>query len=246
VLIKAANDGCKNMVSFSIDIPTADASFSGAKKILESTGYKGGLKLVKLPPTSQDYSAEVGVATEGNPDCALMIVPENQVAALLPAFFSTGSKARLYGSQGNFNPVSVKGFEDRPQVKEATIFGLYADLKSDAYADFRQALKDFKGDTKGYDYNSLAGLGTWTAFKGFKQVVEGMTGPITGESFIQAAGKTIIDNGGQTGKIDLSKPLTGGVAPYNQRVFNRTFLFEHLDGSSAGSLDMQPIMAKQQ
>jgi branched-chain amino acid transport system substrate-binding protein len=245
VLIKAAKDGCKNMVSLSIDIPTADDSFAGAKKILESTGYAGDLKLVKLPPTSQDYSAEVALATEDNPDCILMIVPENQVAALLPAFFNTGSEARLYGSQGNFNPVSVKGFEDRPQVKEATIFGLYADLKSDAYADFRQALEKFDGDTKGYDYNSLAGLGTWTAFEGFKQVVESIDGPITGESFIEAAGKTVIDNGGQTGKIDLTKPLTGGVPPYDQRVFNRTFLFSHLDGSSAGSVDMQPIMEKQ-
>ena len=245
ILIKAAEDGCTNMVSLSIDIPTADDSFAGAKAILESTGYDGELKLVKLPPTSQDYSAEVALATEDNPDCLLMIVPENQVAALLPAFFNTGSEARLYGSQGNFNPVSVKGFEDRPQVKEATIFGLYADLKSDAYADFRQALDEFDGDTKDYDYNSLAGLGTWTAFEGFKQVVESMDGPLTGESFIEAAGKTVIDNGGQTGLIDLSKPLTGGVAPYDQRVFNRTFLFSHLDGSSAGTVDMQPIMEKQ-
>ena len=178
ILIKAAEDGCTNMVSLSIDIPTADDSFAGAKAILESTGYDGELKLVKLPPTSQDYSAEVALATEDNPDCLLMIVPENQVAALLPAFFNTGSEARLYGSQGNFNPVSVKGFEDRPQVKEATIFGLYADLKSDAYADFRQALDEFDGDTKDYDYNSLAGLGTWTAFEGFKQVVESMDGPM--------------------------------------------------------------------
>ncbi len=174
-----------------------------------------------------------------------MVIPENQVAAVLPAFFNTGSKARLYGSQGNFNPVSVKGFEDRPQVKEATIMGLYADLKSDAYADFRQALEDYKGTKDEYDYNSLAGLGTWTAFVAFTQVVGSMDGPVTGESFIQAAGKTVIDNGGQTGLIDLSKPLTGGVSPYNERIFNRTFLFSKLDGSSAGSVDMQPIMEKQ-
>lgn len=243
VLIKAAEDGCTNMVSLGIDIPTMDASAAGAEEILRSTGYEGDLAFVKLPPASQDYSAEIALATRNDPDCLLMVVPENQVAALLPAFFATGSEARLYGSQGNFNAIAVQGFEDRPQVQEAAIMGLYADLNSDAYADFRQALEEYDGDIKDYDYNSLAGLGTWTAYRGFTQVVESIEGEITAEAFIEAAGSTVIDNGGQTGLIDLSEPLSGGIEPYDERIFNRTFLFSRLDGSSAGSLDMQPIMA---
>lgn len=244
VLVRAYQDGCQNITSMSIDIPTADASNAGALRVAKAAGFTGSVNFVKLPPTSQDYSAQVAEAVKNNPDCILMVVPENQVSALLPAYFQTGNDARLYGSLGNFDAVSVRGFEDQDQVKNATLMSFYSPFQGPAFADFRQALDDYDGDTKGLVYDSLSGLGTWAAFRGFVQIASAIKGDITRQSFIDQANKTVIDNGGETKPIDLGNPLHGGVPPYDQRVLNRTFFFQKLDGTSLGTVDMQPILAK--
>ena len=51
--------------------------------------------------------------------------------------------------------------------------------------DYRASLEEY--DAPDLDWNSLAGLGTWTAYTAFKNIVEGMSGDITGETFLEAA-----------------------------------------------------------
>jgi ABC-type branched-subunit amino acid transport system substrate-binding protein len=244
LLIKAVQDGCLNIASMEPDIPSADATNQGALKVAKAAGFTGKIKFIKMQQASTDYSNEVAEATKDNTDCLLLNTAENINAAVMPAFFSSGSSAKIYGTLGNLDSLSVKGFEDKDQIKNAVIESYYSSMAGDSFADFRQALKDFKGDTKGLVYDSLSGLGTWTAFEGFTQVAKAITGDITTKSFVEQAAKTKIDNKGQTGPIDFSKPLTGGIAPYNKRIFNRTFFFQKLDGTSLGTLDMQPTMQK--
>ena len=68
-------------------------------------------KYVTLPATAQDYSPQVAEATGGGADCLVMIVSETPYIAWMPAFAQSGSKARMYGPQGNLNENVVKGFE---------------------------------------------------------------------------------------------------------------------------------------
>ncbi len=68
-------------------------------------------KYVSLPATAKDYSPQVAEATGGGTDCLVMIVSETPYIAWMPAFAQSGSKARMYGPQGNLNEKVVKGFE---------------------------------------------------------------------------------------------------------------------------------------
>jgi branched-chain amino acid transport system substrate-binding protein len=244
MLIQMMNDGCKDISELSVDLPSADDTNNGSTKLLEAAGYTGGIKYIKYPVVSQDYSTQVSKAVAGGADCVGIYGAESQIAAIIPAFFATNSDAKLYGFKGNLSDKTVKGYENEDQVKNATILSLYSDLSSDPYATFRKALEDYSGTKDDLDYNSLAGLGAWTAYEGFTQVVKGISGDVTPQSFVSQATKTVIDNNGQTTSIDLSKPLAGGVAPYDKRVFNRTYFAQKLDGTAIATIDMQEFVDK--
>jgi hypothetical protein len=76
------------------------------------------------------------------------------------------------------------------------------------WADYRASLEKY--DAPDLDWNSLAGLGTWSAYTAFKNVVEGMSGDINNVTFLAAANATTaLDTDGMIGTLDLTKPYTG-------------------------------------
>ena len=215
---RAVADGCKAINAVIID--GAQGFLPAMNNAMKAYGKKFG-KVVILPPTSQDDSSLVAQATSGGADCVVMIVSETPYVAWNQAWVQSGTKARMYGPQGNLDSVSIKGLGNA--VDGSIIAGMYPDISTAPWADYRQALKDANADPK-VDYNSLGGLGTWAAYTGMTKIMEGMRGDITAASFKDAVSKTTnLDTGGMVPPIDFTKPWTEN--PSLARLFNRTVVF---------------------
>jgi ABC-type branched-subunit amino acid transport system substrate-binding protein len=193
---KAVEQGCKHINGVLIEGAEA------FQPLMENAAKAEGVKIEKfinLPGTAQDYSPQVAEATSGGADCLVMIVSETPYIAWMPAFAQSGSEARMYGPQGNFNENAIKGFEE--VANEDVVAGMYPDISLPQWSEYREALDQYEADSA-QDYNSLGGMGTWAAYEGFKQVVESMSGKIDNKTFLKAA---------ETAKIDLP----GLVPPLN-------------------------------
>ena len=224
-LIKRAHDdGCKKTTG--VIIQGAEAF----KPIMQNAANYYHLpisKYITLPATARDYSPQVAEATGGGVDCIVMIVSETPYIAWMPAFAQSGSKARMYGPQGNLNEKVAKGFE---QVTNGDVIaGMYPDISLPQWKDYRDALSQYKADTS-QDYNSLGGMGTWAAYAGFKQVVDSMSGPITGASFLAAAKTAKINLPGMVPPEDFAKTWNKDGGPKGfDRLVDRCVVFSKLD-----------------
>ena len=221
---RAKEDGCKK--TNGVIIQGAEAF----KPIMENAAKSYGLpigKYITLPATARDYSPQVAEATGGGVDCLVMIVSETPYIAWMPAFAQSGSNARMYGPQGNLNEKVAKGFE---QVTDGDVAaGMYPDLALPQWKDFRAAISQYKADPK-QDYNSLGGMGTWAAYEGFKQVVEGMSGPITNATFLKAARTAKIDLPGMLPPEDFAKTWDKDGGPKGfDRLVDRCVVFSKLE-----------------
>jgi ABC-type branched-subunit amino acid transport system substrate-binding protein len=221
---RAKEDGCQK--TNGVIIQGAEAF----KPIMQNAAKSYGLtigKYITLPATARDYSPQVAEATGGGADCLVMIVSETPYIAWMPAFAQSGSKARMYGPQGNLNEKVAKGFEE--VTNGDVVAGMYPDISLSQWKDYRAALDQYKAD-KGQDYNSLGGLGTWAAYQGFKQVIESMDGPITNASFLTAARTAKIDLPGMLPKEDFAKTWDKDGGPKGfDRLVDRCVVFSKLD-----------------
>ena len=156
-------------------------------------------------PTAEDYSAEVAQATSGGADCVIMIVSETPFITWNTAWAQSGTEARQYGPQGNLNAVSAAGNEEATDGD--VIAGMYPDLSTEPWAEYRLALEDAGYDLTEQDYNSLGGMGTWAAYVAFTQIAETIEGDITAESFFEAASNT--------SNLDLNGMVPCSTSPRN-------------------------------
>jgi ABC-type branched-subunit amino acid transport system substrate-binding protein len=221
--VKAVQLGCKKP-SLVVQDTTAKTYF----KATTETALKGsGVKLngfVAIPVAAQDYSPQVAQATGNGTDCIIGVFSENAWSSFLAAFQQSGSNAKLIGPQGNLDEKVAKDFP--ALVKGDIVVAIYPNITDPAFADYRAALAQYKPPTNGIDYNSLGGLGTWTAYIGFQKVVETIKGPITNESFLAAANKmSHLDLGGKLPVLDLTKPW-GPTAPEgSEKLYNRSVTY---------------------
>jgi branched-chain amino acid transport system substrate-binding protein len=217
---KAAEDGCEHIKG--VIIEGAEAF----EPLMETAAKVEGVeieKFIKLPGTAQDYSAQVAEATQGGTDCLVMIVSETPYIAWMPAFAQSGSEATMYGPQGNFDEKAVKGFES--VVEGDVVSDEYPDISTEGWKTFREAIEKYEADPE-QEYNSLGGLGTWSAYEGFKQVVESMSGEINNETFLKAAETAKINLPGQVPPLDFAKSwgVDGGPKGF-ERIMNRCGTF---------------------
>lgn len=220
---RAVQDGCKHLVGVIIQgAESFEPLMSNAAKALHTT-----IRYVSLPATAKDYSSQVAQATSGGTDCLIMVVSETPYIAWNAAFTQSGSKARMYGPQGNLDAVSIKGFT--AATNGDIVAGMYPDLALPVWADYRAALKQYNADPT-QDYNSLGGLGTWTAYQAFKQIVTKMSGPITAATFLKTASTAKVNLPGMIPPIDFSKPWNtlGGPKGYD-RIFNKSVVFSKVE-----------------
>jgi branched-chain amino acid transport system substrate-binding protein len=221
---RAVQDGCTAINAVIID--GAQGFIPPMENAMSALGMEFG-DVVILPPTAQDYSAEVAQATGGGADCVIVIVSETPYITWNTAWAQSGTEARQYGPQGNLNAVSAAG------AVEATdgdvIAGMYPDISTEPWAEYRQALEDQGYDMAEQDYNSLGGMGTWAAYVAFAQIAETIEGDITAASFYEAANATSnLDLNGMVPVLDFTTEWTDGLEGYN-RLFNRSVIFSTLE-----------------
>ncbi len=220
---KAVDDGCKKINAVIID--GAQIFIPPMENAIKALGMAFGDEII-LPPTAQDYSAEVAQATT-DADCVISIISETPFITWNTAWAQSGTKAQQYGPQGNLNNVSAKGNE--AATNGNIIVGMYPDISTEPWAEYRTALDEAGLDTTALDYNSLGGMGTWAAFTGFTQIAETITGDITAKSFYDAANTTTkLDLNGMVPVLDFTKEWTDGLEGYN-RLFNRSVVYSKLD-----------------
>ncbi|MBS1842984.1 MAG: ABC transporter substrate-binding protein [Actinobacteria bacterium] len=201
------------------------------KPLIDNAAKAEGVEIeqyVKMPATAQDFSPQAAELTSGGTDCVLMFAAESLLIAFMPAWAQSGSEAQLYGPQGNFDENAVKGFESL--VEGDIVGGIYPDISSPAWADYREALETYEAES-GLEYNSLAGLGAWSGYEAFKQIVEGMKGPINNETFFKAAETAKIDLPGMVPPVDFAKTWgTDGGPKGFERLANRCAVLSEFNG----------------
>jgi ABC-type branched-subunit amino acid transport system substrate-binding protein len=220
---KMAQDGCKNPVFLVLDLPAADAAYPAVKNAYKvGGGDPAKFKEVKISPAPGDYSAQVAEATGGSSDCIDGGIADANWAAWLPAMQAAGAHQRLYGLQGNLDGKITTQFPDL--TNNAVVSNSYPNIAGKVWDSYRASLAKYKAPD--LDWNSLAGLGTWTAYTAFTKIASGITGDVTSQTFLDAANKTSnLDTGGMIPVIDLTKPYTGFGGSF-PRIFNRTVFFD--------------------
>ena len=220
---RAVDDGCESINAVIID--GAQVFIPPMENAIKALGMEFG-DVIILPPTAQDYSAEVAQATT-DADCVISIISETPFITWNTAWAQSGTDAQQYGPQGNLNQISAKGNEEATNGN--VIVGMYPDISTEPWAEYRTALEEAGLDTTALDYNSLGGMGTWAAFTGFTQIAETIEGDITAESFYEAANTTTaLDLNGMVPVLDFTKEWTDGLEGYN-RLFNRSVILSKLD-----------------
>jgi ABC-type branched-subunit amino acid transport system substrate-binding protein len=220
---KAVEDGCETINAVIID--GAQIFVEPMENAMSALGKEFG-DVIILPPTAQDYSAEVAQATSGA-DCVISIISETPFITWNTAWAQSGTEAQQYGPQGNLNEISAAGNEEATDGN--IIVGMYPDISTEPWAEYRTALEEAGLDTEEQDYNSLGGMGTWAAYTAFTQIAETIDGEITAESFYEAANSTsALDLNGMVPVLDFTQEWTDGLEGYN-RLFNRSVVYSQLE-----------------
>ena len=128
---KAVDDGCQNINAVIID--GAQIFIPPMENAMANLGKEFG-DVIILPPTAQDYSAEVAQATT-DADCVIGIISETPYITWNTAWTQSGTEARQYGPQGNLNEVSARGNEEATDGD--IIVGMYPDISTDPWAEYR-------------------------------------------------------------------------------------------------------------
>lgn len=233
---KMAQDGCVSPVVVYVDIPAGDAAHPAFLNGYEvGGGDPDAVSVVKIPLEAQDYSAQVAQATGGDTDCIAGGISDSNWATWLPAMAAAGADQRIYGLQGNLNGKIAEQF---PELTEnGIVSNSYPNIAAPVWDDYRGALETY--DAPDLDWNSLAGLGTWTAYTAFTDIVENMSGDITAATFFEAANTTTdLDTGGMIPVLDLSTPWDGYGGDF-PRIFNRTVFFDEIHDGVLTPLDDQ-------
>jgi branched-chain amino acid transport system substrate-binding protein len=221
---KAVDDGCQNINAVIID--GAQIFIPPMENAMANLGKSFGAVVILNPTAPETYSGLVAEATT-NADCVIGIISETPYIAWNTAWTQSGTEARQYGPQGNLNEISAAGNEEATDGD--IIVGMYPDISTDPWTEYRTALDEAGLDMAENDYNSLGGMGTWAAYVGFTQIAETIDGDITAASFYEAASNTsALDLNGMVPVLDFTQEWTDGLEGY-QRLFNRSVVYSTLE-----------------
>ncbi len=203
---KAVEDGCTNIKGLIIE--GAESFWPPMQEAAKRLGASDKLnpEYVSQPWTVQDQSAQVAQLLAGDTDCVVSVTSETPLTAFMVAWDAAKPTAKFYGPQGNLNKISAKGHEEI--LEGSTVVGIYPDIACTVWDDYRASLEAISADPA-QDYNSLGGLGTWTAYMGFKQVTDSMGDtPVDAASFMTAASTAKIDLPGMLPLLDFTQEWT--------------------------------------
>lgn len=187
-----------------------------------------------IPVVSQDYSAEVARATT-DADCLLVVLSETPQLTWNIALQQADTDIQQYGVQGNLNAISAVGAEE--VTNGNIISGMFPDLATEPWAEYRGALEAAGVDQEANDFNSLGGMGTWAAYMAFADIASTIEGEVTASSFYEAANATDnLDLNGMVPPIDFTQEWTDGLPGYT-RLFNRTVVYSMLENGQVVPID---------
>ena len=220
---KAIDDGCENINAVIID---------GGADLHPADGERHGEPRKVLRRRRHPAADRAGLLGRGGPGHDRRRLCDQHhlrdaVHHLEHRLDAVGHGRRQYGPQGNLNEVSAAGNEEATNGN--IIVGMYPDISTGPWAEYRVALEEAGLDTSELDYNSLGGMGTWAAYVGFTQIAETIEGDITAESFYEAASTTTaLDLNGMVPVLDFTQEWTDGLEGY-QRLFNRSVVYSQLE-----------------
>ena len=220
---KGLEEGCTKM--HAVIIQGAESFFGVLQLAAERLGGADKLdqEFTVLPATSQDYAPQVAEALAGGTDCVLMVVSETPFLAWMPAWEQAAPTAKLFGPQGN---LSSKVVAQSPEATEgAYVVGAFPDLSCPAWDDYRAALQAINAPAT-EDYNSLGGLGTWTAYMAFTQIAESMTDEVNAANFAKAASTAVVNLPGMIPDVNFQEEFTG--FPAFLRMFNTSVVYSQV------------------
>lgn len=229
---KAVEDGCESINA--VIAEGADAIFRTPMENAMTAFGKTFNDVIIAPTIAQDYSAEVARATTGV-DCMVVVLSETPFLTWNTALQQADTDVKQYGNQGNLNAISAKGAEEATNGN--IISGMYPDISTEPWDEYRAALEANDIDQVANDFNSLGGMGTWAAYMGFMQIASGIDGEVTAKSFFDAASATTaLDLGGMVPVLDFTQEWTDGLPGYT-RLFNRSVVYSQLDNGQVVPLD---------
>jgi len=235
--IQMIDDGCKSVVEVYGDLPVADVFHESFANGWKSKGKDpSSLKVIKIALAPGDYSAQA--AQVGDAECLFANISQVNWPPLITALDGVGAKPRLYGPQGNLDITITEKFPE--QTEGGKIMSVYPDISAPVWKDFQDSITKYKAPSD-LNYNSLAGLGTWTAFTAFTEIVNTIYGDITNQTFLDAASKTAkVDTGGMVGVLDFTKEWTGGKGQF-PRIFNRSIYQAEIKAGKVIPVDKPPL-----
>lgn len=221
---KAYEEGCEKVNA--VIVEGAEPVFEPVmKNAAKAYGMTVG-KFVTIPTEAKDESAVVAEALSGDPECVATIFGESLYKAWMGPWQQSGTEAVMYGAQGNLNAPALEGFEESGDG--SIIAGVYADYKTAPWDEYREAL-EFAEVDESLDYGSLGAQGAWSGDVAFKSIVEKMKGPITNETFLEAADETTkLETGGLIPSLNLTEEWKG-LEGFG-RLFNRSAAFAKYEG----------------
>jgi len=220
---KAQEQGCKK--SHAVIIQGAEGFFGVLQAAAANLKYDGlDAEFTVLPATAQDYSPQVAEALAGGTDCVLMVVSETPFVSWMTPWAAAASTATLYGPQGNLDAVSIAGHPDPKALDGSIVVGAYPDLSSPAWDNYRGAL-EASGADPAQDYNSLGGLGTWTAYMGFTQIAENMSDPVDAANFAKAASTALVNLPGMIPDVSFTDDFSEALGGAFTRMFNTSVVY---------------------
>ncbi len=233
--VKAAvEDGCESINA--VIAEGADAIFrTPMENAMKAYGRTFG-DVVITPTIAQEYSAQVAQATT-DADCIVVVMSETPYLTWNTALQQADTTVKQYGIQGNLNAVSAVGAEE--VTNGNIISGMYPDISTAPFDEYRTALEDNDIDQEALDFNSVGGLGTWAAYMGFAQIASTIEGDVTAASFYEAASNTTaLDLNGMVPVLDFTQEWTDGLPGYN-RLFNRNVVYSKLENGKVVPIDSE-------
>ena len=229
---RAVEDGCENINA--VIAEGADAIFrTPMENAMKAYGREFN-DVIITPTIAQDYSAEVARATT-DVDCIVVVMSETPFLTWNTALQQADTDVKQYGNQGNLNAISAKGAEE--VTNGNIIAGMYPDISTEPWAEYRATLEANNVDQEANDFNSLGGMGTWAAYMGFAQIARGIEGEVTAASFFEAASNTTaLDLNGMVPVLDFTQEWTDGLEGY-PRLFNRSVVYSQLENGKVIPLD---------
>jgi hypothetical protein len=233
---KMVEDGCEKPAFIFGENGTQDYFIGQTKAALGKLDFNADNAVyITMPVNTADYSPFAAKADSGT-DCIHGFLQDIQWTGLLGALKSLGAEQRLYGPQGNLNAKVAEAFPK--ETEGAVVINAFPNIAAPAWDAYRKALDTYNAPD--LDWNSLAGLGTWAAFEGFRKIVEQMITDgvdVTAANFVAAANSTSnLPMDGMVGDLDFTTPWAGegGAFP---RIFNRSVAYDIISGSVLTPLD---------